>query len=279
MRKTMEQIVAEGQAAKCETLEELYLLWQMMQQMEEEPCGVTCYGDLDPRSFHIDGIVSQADFSGILYILKETNMRKYIQQGQTMPVISDIRQDLRSGKSPSGEVEYMEHIAGMQRILTEELAGRAPDAEASGMKTLLGQTAVVYVNKRGGKGAADDISMQYGQYYAEFLKRQIRLLNPGTIVCCGEDIFRLVVMEVFQNKRRKKNQETYMKWKDVIVGDVFLADSRYKPTKDAKKAAVKVIRMWSPAYRVNNGQYVSLEEYLKEFGRRAAALHANEKNL
>ena len=69
-----------------------------------------------------------------------------------------------------------------------------------------------------------------------------------------------------------------MKWKDVIVGDVFLADSHYKPTKDAKKAAVKVIRMWSPAYRVNNGQYVSLEEYLKEFGRRAAALHANEKN-
>ena len=34
MRKTMEQIVLEGQAAKCESLEELYLLWQMMQQME-----------------------------------------------------------------------------------------------------------------------------------------------------------------------------------------------------------------------------------------------------
>lgn len=58
MRKTMEQIVIEGQAARCGSLEELYLLWQMMQQMEEEPFGSTCYEEIDPRSFHIDGAVS-----------------------------------------------------------------------------------------------------------------------------------------------------------------------------------------------------------------------------
>ena len=34
------------------------------------------------------------------------------------------------------------------------------------------------------------------------------------------------------------------------------------------EAAVRVLRMWSPAYRVNNGQYVTLEEYLQEFERR-----------
>ena len=49
MRKTMEQIVIEGQAARCGSLEELYLLWQMMQQMEEEPFGSTCYEEIDPR--------------------------------------------------------------------------------------------------------------------------------------------------------------------------------------------------------------------------------------
>lgn len=275
MRKTMEQIVVEGQAAKCETLEELYLLWQMMQQMEEEPFGATCYEDIDPRSFHIDGIVSQKDFNGTLYILKEPSMRKIIQKGQTMPVISDMRCDLYTGKSPSGEAEYLEYLSGMQRILngeTEETKRKTPDPK------LLRQTAVVYINKRGGKGAADEISMQYGQYYIEFLKRQIRLLNPKTIVCCGEEIFRLVIMEVFQNKRRKKNRETYMKWKDVVIDDVFLADSHFKHTNEEEKAAVKVIRMWSPAYRVNNGQYVSLEEYLKEFGKRVAAGPEPEKN-
>ena len=120
MRKTMEQIVLEGQAAKCESLEELYLLWQMMQQMEEEPYGATCYGDIDQRSFHIDGIVSPEDFTGTLYILKETNMRKYIQKGQTMPVISDIRKQVAAGKSAGGEVEYLDYLAGMQKILVDQ---------------------------------------------------------------------------------------------------------------------------------------------------------------
>lgn len=273
MRKTMEQIVIEGQAAKCETLEELYLLWQMMQQMEDEPYGSTCYGDIDQRSFHIDGIVSKEDFDGTLYILKETNMRKYIQKGHTMPVISDVRQQLAAGKSQSGEVEYLDYIAGMQKILN---AGQ--EKGKMSVQKLLRQTAVLYVNKRGGKGAADEISMDYGRYYIEFLKRQIRLLNPKTIVCCSDEIFRLVVMEVFQNKKQKKNQEIYMKWKNMVLGDVFLADSQFKPTQDEAKAAVHVIRMWNPAYRVNNGQYVSLEEYLKEFERRVKGKEISDKN-
>jgi len=275
MKKTMEQIVLEGQAAKCETLEELYLLWQMMQQMEEDPYGETCYGDIDQRTFHIDGVVSYDDYNGTMYILKETNMRKYIQKGQTMPVISDVRQQLAAAKSPSGEVEYMDYLAGMQKILNEE---REEKACRMSMQKLLKQCAVVYVNKRGGKGAADDISMDYGRYYIEFLKRQIRLLKPKTIVCCNDDIFRLVVMEVFQNKRQKKNQEIYMKWKNLVLGDIFLADNSFKPTQDEAKAAVRVVRMWNPAYRVNNGQYVSLEEYLKEFARRVRKDEISEMN-
>lgn len=275
MRKTMEQIVLEGQATKCETLEELYLLWQMMQHIEEEPYGATCYGEIDQRSFHIDGVISRNDYNGTMYILKETNMRKYIQKGQTMPVISDVRQQLETAKSPSGEVEYMDYLSGMQKILNEE--DEEHPARMS-MQKLLKQCAVVYINKRGGKGSADDISMQYGKYYIEFLKRQIRLLKPKTIVCCGDEIFRLVVMEVFQNKRQKKNQEIYMKWKNVVQGDVFLADSHFKPVQDGEKAAVRVVRMWNPSYRVNNGQYVSLEEYLNEFARRVKNVEKSEKN-
>lgn len=272
MRKTMEQIVIEGQAAKCESLEELYLLWQMMQQMEEEPYGNTCYPEIDQRSFHIDGIVSPEEFSGTLYILKETNMRKYIQQGQTMPVISDIRQQAAAGRSRSGETEYLDYIAGMQKILNGEAEKRISDQK------LLRQTALLYINKRGGKGAADEVSMDYGRYYIEFLKRQIELLKPKRIVCCGDEIFRLVVMEVFQNKKRKKNQEIYMKWKNVVLGDIFLADDQWKPTVEKEKAAVEVIRMWNPAYRVNQGQYVSLEEYLREFEKRIKKEEISETN-
>ncbi len=278
MRKTMEQIVLEGQAAKCETLEELYLVWQMMQQMEEEPYGMTCYSEIEQRSFHIDGIVSSEDFNGTLYVLKETNMRKFIQKGQTMPVISDVRKQVASGKSPTGEAEYLEYLAGMQKIVNEQFY---KDATKLSNQKLLKQLAVLYVNKRGGKGAADDISIQYGQYYIEFIKAQIRLLRPKTIVCCSDEIFRLIVMEVFQNKKEKKNQEIYMKWKNLVVGDIFLADDKFLPTSDPENAAIRVVRMWNPAYRVNNGQYVSIEEYLKEFERRVTneTISLTEKNL
>lgn len=204
-------------------------------------------------------------------------MRKMIQKGETMPVVSDIRGDFLSGKSPSGRVEYLEYLTGMQKVLWEE---RHPGEECrlTGKK-LREKAAVLYLNKRGGKGAADEVSLDYGQYYMEFIKKQIRLLNPKTVVCCGEDLFRLIVMEVFQNKKQKKNREIYMKWKDLIQGDVFFADREYRPIKEAKKdeAAVRVVRMWNPSYRVNNGQYVSLEEYLKEFRRRLSGRKEDEQ--
>ena len=37
------------------------------------------------------------------------------------------------------------------------------------------------------------------------------------------------------------------------------------------------MRMWNPSYRVNNGQYVSLEEYLKEFRRRLSGGKEDEQ--
>ena len=157
MKKTMEQIILEGQVAKCRSLEELYVLWELMQQMEEDPDGKTCYPELDQRNFHIDGIVDQVHYDGTLYILKETNMRKMIQKGETMPVVSDIRGDFLSGKSPSGRVEYLEYLTGMQKVLWEE---RHPGEECrlTGKK-LREKAAVLYLNKRGGKGAADEVSL------------------------------------------------------------------------------------------------------------------------
>lgn len=116
-------------------------------------------------------------------------------------------------------MEYLDYLTSMQKILwRKNIQARSA---ASGEK-LREKAAVLYINKRGGKGAADEVSMDYGQYYIEFIKKQIRLLNPKTVVCCGEDLFRLIVMEVFQNKKQKKNREIYMKWKDLVPGRCIL---------------------------------------------------------
>ena len=117
-------------------------------------------------------------------------------------------------------MEYLDYLTSMQKILWEE---KHPGEECRlPGKKLREKAAVLYINKRGGKGAADEVSMDYGQYYIEFIKKQIRLLNPKTVVCCGEDLFRLIVMEVFQNKKQKKNREIYMKWKDLVRGRCIL---------------------------------------------------------
>lgn len=262
--KTLEQIVLEGLAGDCCSVEELFVLWQTMQMMEENPQGATCYGEIDPRSFHVDGIVDQDRYLGVLYLLKEPSLKRYIQKGMTFPVLTDVRREYRAYRR--GYEDERGYLAGMQRVLL----GKA--AEGMSGEELMRTLAVAYVNKRGGKEASDGLWLNYGYEYLEFLKRQIRLINPRVIVCGGEEVFRLVVKEVFHNKKVIRNRGEHMVWKDMVRDYQFTADKHYRHTGDPDKTAVVVVNMWNPAYRVNKDQYLSPEEYLEEFGRRTGGM-------
>ena len=260
MAKTLEQIVVDGLAADCSSLEELYVLWQTMQHLETDSVSDTCYMEIDKRSFHIDGVMDPAAFSGVLYILKEPSLKHYIQKGLTFPVITDIRREYR--KHRKGYEDERGYVVGMQKCLLGDGAESMTDEEV--MESL----GVIYVNKRGGKESSDEVWLNYGYEYVEFLKRQIRLINPKVIVCGGEEIFKLIVKEVFSNKKFIRNRGEHMVWKDVVKDYQFTADKNYRHTEDPDKAAVVVVNMWNPAYRTNKDQHVSPEEYLKEFERR-----------
>ena len=67
MAKTLEQIVIEGLASDCSSLEELYVLWQTMHHTEADTVGKTCHMEIDKRSFHIDGPESGEIFRGALH--------------------------------------------------------------------------------------------------------------------------------------------------------------------------------------------------------------------
>ncbi len=263
MAKTLEQVVIEGLAADCSSLEELYVLWQTMQYAETDTVGQTCYMEIDKRSFHVDGVVDPEHFSGVLYILKEPSLKRYLQKGLTFPVITDIRRDLRKYKK--GFQDECGYVVGMQRILLGEAAEKMTNSQV--MDTL----GVVYVNKRGGKESSDDVWLNYGYEYIEFLKRQIRLIHPKVIVCGGEEIFKLVAKEVFYNKKLIRNRGEHMVWKDVVKNYQFTADANYRHTSRPEKTEIVVVNMWNPAYRVNKDQYISPEEYLKEFERRTSS--------
>lgn len=264
MAKTLEQIVLEGLSGDCCSMEELFVLWQTTQMLEEKPQGSTCYEEIDKRSFHVDGIINPDQYAGVLYILKEPSLKQYIQKGLTFPVLTDIRREYRSYRK--GYEDERGYLVGMQRQLLGE-AGQelSPDKV---MATL----AVMYINKRGGKEASDNIWMNYGYEYIEFIKREIRLLSPKVIVCGGEEIFKMVVKEVFQNKKTIRNRGEHMIWKDNVRDYQFAADKNFRHTKDADKTSVVVVNMWNPAYRTNKEQYLSPEEYLEEFHRRITGM-------
>ena len=271
MAKSLEQIVLEGLASDCSSLEELYVLWQTMHHAESDTAAKTCYMEIDKRSFHVDGVIDPEQFSGVLYILKEPSLKRYIQKGLTFPVITDIRKEFQTYKK--GYDDECGYVAGMQRLLLGD--------QAAGMtsRQIIDTAAVIYVNKRGGRESSDDVWLNYGYEYIQFLKRQIRLIDPKVIVCCGEEIFKLVAKEVFSNKKHIRNRGDYMMWKDVGKNYQFTADANYRHTDDPKKTAVVVVNMWSPAYRMNKEQYISPEEYLKEFERRIKGMDTAGKQV
>ncbi|MDO4325352.1 MAG: hypothetical protein Q4E24_04855 [bacterium] len=261
MHKTMRQMLWENQAAKSSSMEELFLLWEMMQREEEGMPSDTGYEEIDAGCFHLDGVIDEEQFSGVLYILKEPSMKKRLQNGELMPMVVDMRRYFREYRR--GSRDERGYVAGMQQILLGD--GR------SAMQALH-TAAILYLNKRGGKEISDSVYLNYADAYKECIVRQIHLIAPRVIVCGGEDIFRWVVKEVFSNKKKNKNQKEYMLWKNRAENYLFTADENYRYTDREDKVAVTVINMWNPAYRVNKEQYLSLEDYLEEFSRRISSL-------
>lgn len=101
MVKHWEQMIMERQVTECVSTEELFVLWQVMQQMEAPENGEICYPEIDRRTFHIDGKLSEQGYDGTVYLLREPDMRAYIQQGSGMPAIVDARRMIRRRGSAS----------------------------------------------------------------------------------------------------------------------------------------------------------------------------------
>ena len=167
----------------------------------------------------------------------------YKRQGLTFPVLTDVRREYRSYRR--GYEDERGYLAGMQRILLGE------EGAAMSVGQIMDTLAVMYINKRGGKEVSDSVWMDYGYEYIEFVKRQVRLLHPKVIVCGGEEIFKMIVKEVFRNKKSIRNKGEHMIWKGNVQDYQFAADKNYRHTKDPDKTEVVVVNMWNPAYRMN----------------------------
>ncbi len=264
MAKSLEQVVAEGLIADCSSLEELYVLWRTVHHMEEDGARETCYKEIDQRSFHIDGILCPQDFSGVLYLLKEPSLKEYIEKGLTFPVITDIRLKFQKKKYHAQD-EYG-YLTGMQRILLGEEEKKMSDQK------IANSFGILYINKRGGKEVRDNVWLKYGYAYIEFIKRQIQLIRPRVIICCGEDIFDLITEEVFSRKKTLRTRVEQMIWKGGENEYQFTADSSYRYTTRPDRISVIVVNMQNPRERKDGSGWIGLREFLDEFRQRIYSL-------
>lgn len=61
------------------------------------------------------------------------------------------------------------------------------------VKKAIRKIAFMNINKRGGKNKCNMSKLkQYAQDYSEFIRRQIEIINPKVIVCCGNKVDNMI---------------------------------------------------------------------------------------
>ena len=162
--------------AATDTCEELMRYWKQ-EHLEERPEHYRSYGSeqIDKVSFVEDGILSprrytalQAPAKRYLFISKEANI------------------------SMDGEESW----CGKGFWLREVAAGSCPQtnfARPDKSGSLLPEIAFMNLNKRGGASRCCWHTLRcYTQKYAGYIRREIELIGPQVIVCCGGGVQNLL---------------------------------------------------------------------------------------
>jgi len=182
LQKTFEQLSAE--AASCDTIRELFGLWRQAQiqdpnfQFNSEHMGI----DRIPKeSFLFDGECGEYRKSDpkVLFILKEGDIKG--KKDKTAP------EEARGYGWSEEEGRHRHWFADGPRVSKYRKAlGEIASIISDGALNA-DNAAFMNLNKRGGYGAVacPNALDQYVSDYRVFIRRQIELLHPDWIVCCG----------------------------------------------------------------------------------------------
>ena len=191
----------------CNTLDELFSLWKEKQSNEPKE---SCYGEGNktgtfPREdgkspdydtfkdgFYPDGVTSRVGNESstnrcqVLFILNEPNVTEKITKGK------DKYKDsfwFNKAVGESDREKYAQRFELAIQRLIETQGLKQEDSKLYGFMNL---------NKRGGYGETGDQAplAAYVKKYLPFIEKQISLLSPKYIVCCGN--YELLRKELFK---------------------------------------------------------------------------------
>ena len=165
---------------KATNLNELFALWKHAHATEENYEATTTIG-MEKNSFIADGYIFEENYSGVLFVLKEVNQLGY--RGAKDPSerthITWYQDYINKGENVNQSKQH-EKMGRMACYILDK--NESPLVEE--IKVGLSRAAFMNLNKRGGGSKAEKVE-PYTTKYAEFIKKQISLLNPDVIVCLG----------------------------------------------------------------------------------------------
>ena len=233
-----------------EQLENFFEEWIKEQKKDNEyDCEKT---GIAIDSFTQDGVVDEDTWNAlkpkkkVLYLLREANGNTSKKDADGKGACVDdgefwFKQCVNDGNIGN---KIFKRIAGMQRIIQND--------DKSSDTDLLKQVAYMNINKRGGGSKVDwKMLTSYANDYEEFIKKEICIIKPDIIVCCGTYwLFVDNICGFYKNNDRTKNWESGAK-------EDFVLDETVRLENDECKC--KIINMYHPS------AIMSIQNYIDRF--------------
>lgn len=193
-------------------------------------------------SFTNDGVVNEKGWRDatikVLYILREANGSYFIQNGTEPYVkIDGEGENFWFAKSvqeaSKNNIELNGPIFKKIKLMQSHIEDKMPNNE------LLKHVAYMNLNKRGGGSNVNwNILKEYSKAFKEEIKKEISLINPDIIVCCGT--YWLILDQVYQAFCKDKWNENNNTSCKITINE-----------KD-----VKIINIWHPSCRKSENVYI-----------------------
>lgn len=179
--------------------------------------------------------LKQKDFIDILR--KEYGMevdRKAVRRNLSYLLECGYDKDEESSRKK----KIFQRIIAIQNIIKARLDGNIKNEYTySDFNEIKKQIAFMNINKRGGSSSTDFKELnKYAEKYNEFIKREIEIINPDYIICCGS-YWQIIdhVYDYFKSKkewgnRKKSEPDIDMYYKLNIKGKIVPAFNVFHPS-------------------------------------------------
>ena len=172
----------------CNTLDELFELWKTAQAEEsDENYNSYKYGNVNKTSFLPEGIIDEEAYSKtdkkILFIAKEANWggsdKNYNVNEKNDPFW--LKSVVMDGLNKTN------FSKGIAMLCNAYNSGNFNEPDYN--HSCLNNIAFMNLNKRGGYNYSSFKTLYfYTKEYADFIAKEIQIINPDVIICCGSAV-------------------------------------------------------------------------------------------